>query len=419
MNFRNRWRFCSLLLVIICSPLILTAQNINSDPGVGKLNLFLDCNRCFENYLKENVNLVNYVRDKNDAQVHLLITRARTGSSGTEYTLAFLGQKGFKSMQDTLIYVSPQSDTDDDERIGLTKYIKIGLTPFLAKTSLVEYLGVEFADIGEDHRNQQEEIWNKWVFEINGSTSLSGEEQRSSVEFEGGIEARRVTKAWKIELEADANYERDKFELDDEEDFTSIERRNEFEALAVKSLSDHWSAGVSSRISTSTFRNIEFQAGASPAVEYNIYPYEEYNEHELSFLYRLSPTYFAYEDTTIFNKTEEFLVEQSMEVTYESTQTWGSIRSTLRGSNFLHDFSKNRLDFRGRIDIRIFRGLTLDIFGHYSLINDQIALPGEGITDEEALLRLRQQATGYEFNVGVGISYSFGSIYNNIVNPRF
>jgi hypothetical protein len=57
--------------------------------------------------------------------------------------------------------------------------------------------------------------------------------------------------------------------------------------------------------------------------------------------------------------------------------------------------------------------------GTILLFNDQIALPAEGVTDEEALLRLRQRATGFEFNVGVGLSYSFGSIYNNIVNPRF
>jgi hypothetical protein len=415
MNFYTRFTF---LLAFILLPFSLLGQNTSESLSINKPNLFLDCNRCFDNYLKENIRLINFVRDKNDAQIHLLITRAQTGSGGTEYTMSFIGQEDFDETRNTLVYVSPQSDTDEDERIGLARYIKIGLTPFLAKTALIDYLGINFREIGEDDR-QPTNKWNKWVFEIDASTSLSGEEQRSSVEFDGGVEARRITNAWKIELEADANYERDKFELDEGDDFTSIERRNSFETLVVKSLSDHWSAGFSSRVSTSTFRNVEFQAGASPAVEYNIYPYAEYNEHELSFLYKVAPTYFAYEDTTIFNKKEEFLVEQSMEVTYEVTQTWGSVRSTLEGSNFLHDFSTNRLDFRGRLDVRIFRGFSINMFGNYSLINDQIALPAEGVTDEEALLRLRQRATGFEFNVGVGLSYSFGSIYNNIVNPRF
>jgi len=364
MNFYTRFTF---LLAFILLPFSLLGQNTSESLSINKPNLFLDCNRCFDNYLKENIRLINFVRDKNDAQIHLLITRAQTGSGGTEYTMSFIGQEDFDETRNTLVYVSPQSDTDEDERIGLARYIKIGLTPFLAKTALIDYLGINFREIGEDDR-QPTNKWNKWVFEIDASTSLSGEEQRSSVEFDGGVEARRITNAWKIELEADANYERDKFELDEGDDFTSIERRNSFETLVVKSLSDHWSAGFSSRVSTSTFRNVEFQAGASPAVEYNIYPYAEYNEHELSFLYKVAPTYFAYEDTTIFNKKEEFLVEQSMEVTYEVTQTWGSVRSTLEGSNFLHDFSTNRLDFRGRLDVRIFRGFSINIFGNYSLI---------------------------------------------------
>ena len=37
----------------------------------------------------------------------------------------------------------------------------------------------------------------------------------------------------------------------------------------------------------------------------------------------------------------------------------------------------------------------------------------------EVLLRQRELATGYRFFVSGGISYRFGSIFNNVVNPRF
>ena len=43
----------------------------------------------------------------------------------------------------------------------------------------------------------------------------------------------------------------------------------------------------------------------------------------------------------------------------------------------------------------------------------------DGATTEEVLLRQRQLATGYQYFVNFGVSYSFGSILNNIVNPRF
>lgn len=395
-----------------------TAQDTGRQAAANaKPNLFLDCSRCYQSYLKDNINLVNYVRDKTDAQIHLIITRARTGSGGIEYTLSFLGQQQFEGVNQTLTYVSPQSDTSEERRRGLSDYVKIGLTSYLSQTSMVNYIGVDFRELDEEEQGETDP-WNYWVFEISGFTSMRGEETRNSFEFDGEVSARRVTSDWKLEFEADGNYERSHYELDDD-DTTFTQKRKQFFGMAVKSLSPHWSAGITGEVSSSSFRNIELEIGASPAVEYNIFPYEEYNEHEFNFLYRISPTYYQYRDITIFNKTEELLVEQSLRINYEVTQTWGSVRSVLEGSSFLHDMSKNRLDFRGDINFRIFRGFSLSVFGNYSLINDQIALPKEDATDEEALLRLRQQATGYEFRVGVGLSYSFGSIYNNIVNPRF
>ena len=41
------------------------------------------------------------------------------------------------------------------------------------------------------------------------------------------------------------------------------------------------------------------------------------------------------------------------------------------------------------------------------------------MTDEEVLLRLRRLRSGYEYNLQIGLTYTFGSIFNTIVNPRF
>ena len=40
-------------------------------------------------------------------------------------------------------------------------------------------------------------------------------------------------------------------------------------------------------------------------------------------------------------------------------------------------------------------------------------------TSEEVLLRLRELQSGYQVSVDISLTYSFGSIFNNIVNPRF
>jgi hypothetical protein len=69
--------------------------------------------------------------------------------------------------------------------------------------------------------------------------------------------------------------------------------------------------------------------------------------------------------------------------------------------------------------VRLIKGLSLNLFGGASRIRDQLSLPKGSASLEEVLLRRRALATGYSFYRSVGLSYTFGSIYSNVVNPRF
>jgi hypothetical protein len=57
--------------------------------------------------------------------------------------------------------------------------------------------------------------------------------------------------------------------------------------------------------------------------------------------------------------------------------------------------------------------------GGLSVIHDQLSLPKGEVEIEDLLLRRRQLETQYSYWFMVGFEYAFGSIYNNIVNPRF
>jgi hypothetical protein len=71
------------------------------------------------------------------------------------------------------------------------------------------------------------------------------------------------------------------------------------------------------------------------------------------------------------------------------------------------------------MDFRVFRGLTLNIGAEASRVHDQIYLKAGQASDEEILLRLRSLQTSYRYEFNVGFSYQFGSIFNNVVNPRW
>ncbi|NUR56216.1 MAG: hypothetical protein HOQ29_17375, partial [Acidobacteria bacterium] len=86
---------------------------------------------------------------------------------------------------------------------------------------------------------------------------------------------------------------------------------------------------------------------------------------------------------------------------------------------FLSDPSKYSVGAEGNLNVRLFKGFSFNISGDVVRPRDQIYLRRGTATTEEILLRQRQLATNYSYFLGFGVSYSFGSIFNNIVNPRF
>lgn len=127
----------------------------------------------------------------------------------------------------------------------------------------------------------------------------------------------------------------------------------------------------------------------------------------------------AYEDTTIFNKIRENRMRERLSIDYKLKKEWGSINLSLDASHYFHDFSKNRLSFNTRVSLNLVKGLNLHFSAGASLIHDQLSLPKGEATSEEILTRQQQLATDYNYRTRFGISYTFGSRYNNIVNPRF
>ena len=126
-----------------------------------------------------------------------------------------------------------------------------------------------------------------------------------------------------------------------------------------------------------------------------------------------------YADTTIFDKLEETRPLHRLIAAAEAVQPWGSLEGRLVASSYLDDFSQNRLTFFGEFRIRIVRGLNFTVDGSYSRVRDQLSLIKAGLSDEDVLVRLKELKTDYRYFVSLGLSYTFGSKFNNVVNPRF
>ena len=155
-----------------------------------------------------------------------------------------------------------------------------------------------------------------------------------------------------------------------------------------------------------------------PAIEYDIFPYSESTRRIFRIFYIVSLAYNDYSDTTQFFKTEETLWSHKIQTSYTTVQKWGNINFSARWSNYLHDFSLNNLYLNSSVSLRVTKGLSVNLSARYSFVHDQISLRKGSASIEDVLLQRRELSTKYSYYFRFGLSYTFGSIYNNVVNPR-
>ncbi len=381
------------------------------------ISMYLDCNRCDVIHIKRNINYVNYVRDPDDADLHVLVTDQRTGG-GRKYEFHFIGLE--YELDYKLKLNTPQTDTWAEVREEYVRILKAGLMPFISQQNKEIHVNVDVPAemrIEAPESEPEEDPWNYWIFEIESSVSYEKEQRRNEFEYRGGIDADKITPDWRVRVNLNANYEKNEFDSGDEI-ITTFLKRYYYWGSAVRSVSDHWSVGLFTSLGSNTYRNLRVSAGLRGAIEFNIYPYDISNRREFSFAYYIGSGYNDYFEETIYSKTSEFLWGETVRVMYRQREPWGNISANLEGFHYFHNFRRNHLELDTWISVRLVKGLFFKFGGEISLIRDQIYLPLEDASLEEILLQRKALQTDFSYDLRAGLSYTFGSIYNNYVNTR-
>jgi hypothetical protein len=376
------------------------------------LNVYMEAS----DFIKEKIPFVNYVRDRKVADLIIIRTSEGTGSGGSERTFFLEGRGKCGGMVDTISFSTSPDETHEQVREREAQLLKMGLIRYIMKTPLADYIDINFSQPIKQEVSTDK--WNSWVFRAGLSGMLNGESSYKSSNLSGNFSANRITSDWKINISSRYSRSMSEYEIGDDI-YTSNTNSANVNALIVKSINEHWSYGGSGSVSSSTYSNYDLSISLMPGIEYDIYPYSESNRRQLRILYSLGYNYNNYTDTTIFNKTSEGLLVHSLSGSYEVIQKWGSIDMSVSWSNFLRNFSENRLSVFGSLNWRVAKGLSINLGGSYSFVHNQISLVKGGASSEEILLRRRELKTSYNYFTHFGFSYTFGSIYNNVVNPRF
>lgn len=409
-------------LIILLTPVAAAGQPDPASAPRETLRIFLDCPRCDFDFLRREIPFVDYVRDRKDAELHILVTTQGTGSGGLEWVFQFIGLERFEGIDDELKYTSAQNDTEDERRRGYTRILKLGLVRYVTSTPLAENLQLVYRPPAQAPGTQPvatADPWNFWIFRIRGSGSVNGEKSTSSRNMSASVSANRTTEAWKISGSVNLNIRENVFTLSDGGTLTDKSHEHSAGGMVVRSLGPHWAAAARARLSSSTFVNQDRALRVAGGVEYNVFPYAESSRRQLVNQLTIGVTSFDYMETTIYGKDKETVGSLIYLGSFDVRQPWGSSSLSVEASTYFHDPGRHRVALFGDIDIRLFKGLSVNMDGSVSRIRDQLYLRAGDATDEEILLRRRQLATSYRYRFSVGITYTFGSIFNNVVNPRF
>jgi len=396
------------------------------------IRVFLDCQGqrrgCDRDFIVTEINFVNWMRDRFDSDVQILSTGLSNGGGGTAYTITFIGRGRFEGLVDTLLLNTLPNDADDRIRRELARTYKLGLARYVARSPLASRVNLAYAaPFGGQQRASAANLkdkWNLWTFSTNFTGDLRAEERQRSSNTSLSLSANRSTADWKLNFSVSGNRSEQRFNIPASTTrpaftVTNEQRTFNLNSLMVKSLSSRWSAGVKLGAGYSDFLNQDLAVRAQPAVEYNLFPWTEQTQRQLTFLYNIGPNHYDYQRRTVFDEDRETRFSQQLTTSFVARQPWGTTNISLDWLNYLHDVQRNHLTLSGNADLRIGRGLSLTLRGSASKVNDQIYLPAAGNTEEEILLQRQALQTGFRISANVGVRYTFGSIYNTIVNQRF
>ncbi|WP_296312971.1 hypothetical protein [Winogradskyella sp. UBA3174] len=407
-------KYTSLIFLVIISLSVNAQKNITE-----QLSIFLDCNVCDNEFLRQNLGNVQFVRDQFLGDVHVFFVTQRNGSGGRSFEVDFIGKNELEPINYKITFSTDANMTRDEVRKRTLENLKLGLVRFwIAKGTTADVTVSVPTPDDEKEEVEDDDPWDYWLFQLGAGGFFNGQEQSRSSNVNVNGSARRVTEKNKFSLRVRFSESRNVFEFEGEE-IVGINDRKSLNISDIISITNHWSYGFFGSVRSSTFNNTDMAWTFRPALEYSFFDYVDSAKKQLTISYRNGIRFNDYIERTVFNKDEEYLWEHGLLVGGRINQEWGNFNAEVSYNQFLTDTSLYSVNFFLGTRIRLFKGFNFNVSGSYSITRNQINLPGGDLSLEELLLQQQQLQSGFNYFVNIGFSYSFGSIYNTIVNPRF
>ena len=414
-----------LAALVSCAPLALAQGTSSPAPAdsaaVRPLRLFLDSPDVPVDldFLRRELAWVDWVRDRADADVQVLLTVRATGSGGDERTFYITRPGGGGPAADTLRVFAPPYATDDDKRQIIARTLSAALARDLVGRPQGENVHVTVS--AAQHSTTPapaHDPWNHWVYKLSTQGSLNGETSYQSLYLYNSLSASRVTEANKLGASMSQSLSESRYRFDDGSRLLTVTRSLNARIAGSRSLGPRWSWGGSGSINSSSYSNITRSVRIGPSIEYDVFPYSESSRHAFTLAYQLNISHTRYDEVTLYGKLSEVLFLNEFDAGLSLRQPWGSVDLYSSLYQYLHDSTKYRLTSSLSTDLQLWHGFSLNASLWGARVHDQLSLRRGSATDTDVITRRHQLATAYNYYLSLGVTYRFGSIFNNAVNQR-
>lgn len=408
--------------------------------------LFLSCpQECFGDYLRQELSYFDFVRDRHQADWTLFIVRQTAANGGMRTTLSVLPRpappsppepeaaaRAMHAARDepltppprlgppvTRAVSSPAGATDDEQRRQVLDAALWALYSTLFSTEHASAFRVSLPGRGGDTLSHLDDPWDYWVIvpELAGMAEASNRSQFAQID--AVLTLRRITQLDKLTLVGAYGRQLTRFILEDGTDARGDVPMWDLSAVYARSVREHWAIGSTFTGEGDAFENLKAHVHFAPVVEYNVFPYAQNATAQLRVAYQAGVWTNWYEEPNVLGKTRELRPYHALTLIADINQQWGSIQLGSQLNSFFDQPDQLRLSGVAEVSLQLFEGFALNVSGTVAWIRDQISLRAREVSDVELLLGTSQLPATYDLATEIGFSYTFGSVHNTIVNPRF
>lgn len=401
--------------------MLLGAQSFWSRRAGGDVprpNLHLTCPQtCFEDYLRQELSYFDIVRDRHQSDLTLLVVRQKAANGGERISVSLLRQ-GAPAEPERVVTTQPAAQPEQIRK-QLLDEVLAALYQELADTPHRAAFQLALPQRRDGSLSRLQDPWDHWVASPELTGYVEAESNFHFVELHGALTLRRVTERHRLRLRGSYERKLNRFILEDGAEITGNFHEWGGSLSYAHAVGRRWAVGFTATERASEYENLRGHLHGGAVVEANLFPYSENASRQLRLAYQAGPWLEWYIEPTREGLLHQLRPYHALTLVADANQRWGSVQWAFQLNSLLDEPSKWRLGSAAVVSLRLFEGFAVLLQGRAALVRDQLSLRARPLTDPELLLGNVQQPTDHHVDFQFGFSYTFGSVHDTIVNPRF